>query len=138
MSASSLPPDIAIDAHRAGDVVWLDWFCLPARARGQGHGRAAYDAWESALPVDITCVRLFAADTGDGRSDGFWERLGFSYVYDTDNPDALDDDDRYAMWKGVNGHTTPRPVWVEDAGDIDEAVNGPIDKNDDKNERNQQ
>jgi len=116
------PSEATIEAHRAGDVMWLDWFYLPARCRGEGRGGAAYAEWEGSLPHDITRVRLFAADTGTGRTDGFWERMGFSYVYDTENPDALADDERYTMHKGVNEHPTPPGIWVIDDDDSDDAA----------------
>jgi hypothetical protein len=89
-----------MEAHRSGDVIWVDWF--EVKDKGKGLGRKYYMEWESKLPKDIKLVRLFAADAaGD-----FWDKMGFSYVYDTEQGD---ESDQY-MWKGVNGNPTPQPV----------------------------
>lgn len=103
-----------IEAHRSGDIVWIDMMVVPKGRRGTGAGRAFYDAWVAALPQDIPLIRLMAADTGAGLSNGFWEAMGFSYVYVGDD---LDYELGQQMWQGVNGHPTPPSIEVEPAED---------------------
>ena len=50
-------------------------------------------------------ICLFAGDTGAGSSAGFWEKMGFTYTYDQESGTEYDN----YMWKGVNGHPTPKP-----------------------------
>ena len=76
-----------IDAHRSGDIMWIDMMLVPPSQRGSGVGKAFYKSWEEALPSDIKLIRLLAADTGDGLSNGFWEAMGFEYQYDGDDLD---------------------------------------------------
>jgi GNAT superfamily N-acetyltransferase len=100
-----------IDAHRSGDVIWIDMMAVPSEHRGKGIGRQHYEAWEASLPPDIKLIRLMAADTGEGVSNGFWEAMGFEYQYDGED---LDYETSQSMWKGVNGHETPPTVNVDD------------------------
>lgn len=86
---------------------------VPRDQRGKGAGRRFYNAWETRLPEAVRLVRIMAADTGTGPSDGFWKAMGFEYTYDGD-PDAMDYETRQHMWKGVNGHSTPPPISVEE------------------------
>ena len=74
---------IEINAHRAGDSMWIDWFSVPNR--GQGDGRSAYEKWEQNLPQDIKTVRLHASDAGEGPSHGFWDAMGFDYEFPDDD-----------------------------------------------------
>lgn len=105
-------PSASIDSHVSGDVVWLDMIRVQPDRRGLGIGQATYRAWEASLPLNVTLVLLVAADTGSGSSAGFWEAMGFDYRYD--GPD-LSYEAEITMWKGVNGHTTPPTVHVDDA-----------------------
>ena len=95
------------------NTVYLEWFSAP-----KGTGRFAYEEWESSLPKKVKYVRLHAADTGHGSTEGFWDKMGFDWRYDFGEPihDTLDK--RYEasreMVKGINGAKTPRPVAVDD------------------------
>lgn len=94
-----------LDAHRSGTIMWIDWMWVPLEMRDKGMGRSIYMAWEEKLPPDITLLRLQAA--ADSPAADFWEKMGFSYMYDVEmyNPE-MDNQ----MWKGVNGHPTPEPL----------------------------
>jgi predicted GNAT superfamily acetyltransferase len=97
-----------IDASRHGATVEIEMFEVDEAKRGHGQGRRLYEQWEAALPIDITLVKIFAADTdGSGNSDGFWVALGFAYRYDGDD---LTYEAAHTMVKGVNGHRTPSPI----------------------------
>lgn len=98
---------VEIQSHQSGDVVWIDNFVVPDRLRRNKLGSAAYLAWEGKLPPNIKLVRLFAADTGSGRSNHFWDYLGFCYRYFYN--EAHNNEIRFEMHKGVNGHKTPKP-----------------------------
>jgi len=52
-----------------------------------------------------------AADTGDYDSTGFWDKMGFSFVYDSNV--ELDYETAQMMWKGVNGNPTPKSIFVD-------------------------
>lgn len=86
---------------------------IPPRLRSQGVGRKVYHEWEASLPSTVHYVTLDPIDAGDGFSGGFWEKMGFSYVYTpSDDPDF---EVPKTMVKGVNGHPTPNPVvWGDD------------------------
>ena len=76
---------VQIDCHRSGsDVLWIDMFLVPRDQRQQGLGRAAFERFLTKIPKDVKLLRLFAADTGAGRSHGFWESMGFDFMYDID------------------------------------------------------
>lgn len=94
-----------VQAHQDGTTLWLDWISVP-EPRLAGEGRRVYQQWEASIPADIRLVRLFAADSGEGRSAGFWEKMGFSYVYSSKRGDESD----FEMWKGVNGHPAPESI----------------------------
>jgi len=102
-----------IQSRRQGTTIWIDMIHVPRSQRGQGTGSRYYREWEAKLPKDIALVRLMAADTGSGQgnSDGFWEMQGFEWQYSGDN---LDYESEHMMWKGVNGHPTPKQVVVDD------------------------
>ena len=70
---------------------------VPKDQRGQGVGARTYQEWESKLPPDIREIRFFAADLGDGagRSNQFWDAMGFDYMYD----DETSEPDRWWMHK---------------------------------------
>lgn len=106
-----------INAHRSGDIVWIDMMHVPPGQRGKGIGRAFYERWEASLPKDVTLVKLMAADTGEGVSNGFWDAMGFDYQY---AGEALGYEASQTMWKGVNGFPTPPTVDV-DAEDAEES-----------------
>ena len=108
-----------IGAHREGNVIHIDWFTINEVHRGKGWGRRAYEQWEASLPKDIVRVELNAAqDAGTGRVEQFWVKMGFEFIYNREVYDATIDN---AMWKGVNGHPTPKAkdvpeeYWEEDA-----------------------
>jgi 2'-5' RNA ligase/8-oxo-dGTP pyrophosphatase MutT (NUDIX family) len=96
----------SIETHGDGSTIWIDMFVIPAKDRGKGLGRKFYMQWEAGLPKNIKLVRLYAGDTGAGSSRGFWDSMGFSYVYDTEQGDETDN----YMWKGVNGGKTPPSI----------------------------
>jgi hypothetical protein len=100
--------DVEIDWHLSGSSAWIDNFTVPSGKRRQGLGRAAYERWEAALPPQVKAVRLYAADTGSGRSNDFWDALGFEYDVTGDDL-SLEDDAAWYMHKGVNGHPTAPP-----------------------------
>ena len=114
-----------IDAHRSGTIIWIDMMAVPER--GQGVGRRYYERWEARLPKDITLIRLEAADAGYGMANGFWEAMGFDYVYTGDGMEGAEQEVKYAMWKGVNGHPTPDPIPLDDDDEIMEARARAID-----------
>lgn len=101
-----------INAHRSGDIIWIDMMGVPDR--GKGIGRRYYEQWEANLPPDIKLIRLMAADAGHGPSNGFWEAMGFDYQYAGDD---LDYETSHYMWKGVNGHPTPPTVNADEDAD---------------------
>lgn len=109
-----LPPGVVIDAHRSGSIIWIDWICVPADQRGRGNGRAAYSEFEKHLPADVEQVRVMAADSGSGSSQGFWDALGFAFAFDGPGASGLPYESRQTMFKGVNGHPTPKPTWISD------------------------
>src|SRR5271170_4901116 len=98
-----------IDAHREGDTVWLETFEIPEEQRGKGLGQEAYEEWENSLPKDVQLIRLFAANTGGEESSAsFWKKMGFEFVTTEDDGPV----DAY-MWKGINGHSTPKTAAPE-------------------------
>jgi hypothetical protein len=102
-----------IDAHRSGDIVWIDMMEVPTEQRGQGVGRRVYEEWEASLPEDVKYIMVYAADTeGRGHSDMFWEALGFEWRWYSEFPEDLGDEGQHTMIKGVNGNPTPEPVFV--------------------------
>lgn len=107
-------PEPYIAAHRSGDIIWIDMMSVPVSDRGKGIGRQYYMKWEQELPQDVKIVRLMAADTGSGLSNGFWEAMGFEYQYSGDD---LDYETSQYMWKGVNGNPTPATVDLDDDQD---------------------
>lgn len=108
--------DTYISAHLSGDIMWLDMMRVTPEKRGSGIGRKYYRQWELQLPKNVELVRLMAADTGSGLSNGFWEAMGYEYVYDGD-PDVIGYEASQHMWKGVNGHPTPEPILVDPEDD---------------------
>lgn len=104
--------DSYINDHRSGDGIWIDMIFIQEGHRGKGHGTQLYKNWEKDLPKDIKYVIVFAADTGSGNSDKFWQSLGFQYKYDAENSDVLDYQSQHTLVKGVNGFPTPKSIWV--------------------------
>lgn len=109
-SAPAKNSGVVISSHIAGTTAVIDMIEVPAHELRKGRGRAAYEAWERALPPQITHVEVFAADTGSGPSDGFWDALGFSYHFE--GPD-LTYEEQKIMCRGVNGHPTPKAHILE-------------------------
>jgi hypothetical protein len=108
------PDQVVIQAHLSGpELVWIDWFNVPENLRGHGEGRKAYLKWERTLPETVKVVRLQAGDSGAGDSAGFWEKMGFSYVY----ADHKGDESDQMMWKGVNGYPTPSAITESEQAD---------------------
>jgi len=108
----------SIDAHQSGDTVVIDMMHVPDAMRGTGVGRSTYETWEAALPKSVHLVRAWAADTGSGKSNGFWEAMGFDYQYVPTADSEVDDQDFWWwMWKGVNGHPTPPSIPVDTFND---------------------
>jgi ribosomal protein S18 acetylase RimI-like enzyme len=80
---------VEITWHRVGtSAAYIAWFAVPAGARRRGLGERAYAQWERELPKAVTTVRLHAADSGDGPSSGFWERVGFSFRWNEDDVES--------------------------------------------------
>jgi GNAT superfamily N-acetyltransferase len=109
--ASKASDEPYVESHRKGPVVWVDWFEVPPKLRGKGLGRKVYMEWEAKLPKSIRLVRLFAGNVGGMPAEGFWEKMGFGYVFEEEGNQL----DSY-MWKGVNGSRTPPPLPAPDDG----------------------
>lgn len=102
-----------ISAHLSGNVLWIDMMYVPPQMRRRGFGAKYYKDWEKSIPSTVRLIRLMAADTGSGLSNGFWERMDFEYQYDGEN---LDYETSQYMWKGVNGNPTPDTIYIDDEG----------------------
>lgn len=96
----------------------INWFAMPENSRGQGLGRKALEAFVAELPETVTYIQLFAAETGnDGRSNGFWEALGFDYLYESfeaEDEQLLGVELTYTMFMNVNGGESkkiPHDTW---------------------------
>ena len=101
-----------IEAHLSGEnVLWIDMMFVPKEQRGKGIGTQFYEEWEKSIPESVTLIKLMAADTGDYDSTGFWDKMGFSFVYDSNL--ELDYETAQMMWKGVNGNPTPKSIFVD-------------------------
>jgi 2'-5' RNA ligase/GNAT superfamily N-acetyltransferase len=101
-----------IQAHREGRVLIIDWFHIKPEFAGKGWGKKLYTEWEKNLPKDIVRLELNAAqDAGSGPAEGFWDKMGFEYMYDQQVYDPTFDN---AMWKGVNGVPTPKAKPIPD------------------------
>ena len=118
MTSQESTNEVTINAHRAGGPhgrgVYISWFEVPRHLRRQGLGTEAYEEFETELPKDVDLVYLHAADSGAGPSDGFWEMLGFDYVYGVEYPLDMEDlsiEEQQYMVKGI-GRETPDPVIV--------------------------
>ncbi len=101
--------------HIKGEIAYLETMIVFERR--QGYGRKIYTDWENGLPGNVKYVLLDPVDGGAGPSNGFWEKMGFSYQF-------VDDDPEYevpkTMIKGVNGNPTPPPTdWFPDGPDED-------------------
>lgn len=106
-----------IDAVCYDTVAEVIMLFVDEKERGKGVGTKTYEDFEKSLPKNIQRVKLFAADTGSGNSNDFWEKLGFDYVYTSDCADELKSavgyEGFYTMHKGVNGFKTPEAIFVE-------------------------
>lgn len=107
-----VPKDTAttIDSHISGNTAWVDMIQVPKERRGAGEGKKAYEDWEKTLPSNVRQVRLFAADTGAGSSTGFWEKMGFDYLYTSEDPSDIPYESRMMMRKAVNGAESLSPI----------------------------
>lgn len=76
-----------IDGHVNQTVAWVNMLYVVPAERGEGRGRELYEEWERSLPPEVTLIKLVAADCGDGRSNGFWEAMGFEYETDEETGD---------------------------------------------------
>lgn len=112
-----------IDAHRSGGRVIIDMLWVPPSQRGEGVGTRYYEEWEKTIPPDVTRIEAWAADTeGEGNSDRFWESLGFEYKFEGEE-DKLDYESAHWMWKGANGHPTPKRI----TGSMKTAATHPVE-----------
>jgi GNAT superfamily N-acetyltransferase len=101
-----------INAHRASpNTVEIEILYIPLSMRGRGIGRKYFEDWVKDLPNHIHYIVLWAADTGKGRSNHFWEALGFDYQYECANELDIN---KWWMIKGIHGHPTPSPKPLED------------------------
>ena len=114
-----------IDWHlKYPERAYISWFQVPKHMRGQGVGRAAYKKWEKELPASVTHVELHAADSGDGPSDRFWQKMGFMHRYDFEDPphpSSREYEHSQLMHKGIRGHKTPETQFIP-AGDVEESL----------------
>lgn len=107
-----------LNSHRVNEeTIEIEMIFIAKENRNNGEGTKLYLEWEKSLPKEIKCVKLFAADTGSGNSYPFWERLGYEFKYTGDSLEditsAVGYEGTYTMIKGVNGHPTPKSIWVE-------------------------
>lgn len=104
------------DAKSTVEIEWM-------KSSQKGCGRAEYEAWEKSLPTSVKLISLFAADSdGSGNSDGFWEKMGFDWVWNPGDDTNIDYESLHRMHKGVNGNPTPAPKRWEDDEIQDEIV----------------
>jgi hypothetical protein len=90
-----------IDSHLSGkDTIVIDMFEVPPNQRHKGVGTQFYKNWEKSLPKHIKYVKVFAADTGEGNSDAFWDKLGFDYMYDGEE-NEMDYESAHTMIKTI-------------------------------------
>jgi GNAT superfamily N-acetyltransferase len=69
-----------LDIHISGDILWIDNFEVAEGLRRQGVGSILVRAIEKAAKDNgIKRIRLWAADTGHGRSNDFWYAMGYDY-----------------------------------------------------------
>lgn len=99
-----------IEMHIQGTALVIDMFVIPSSLRGKGVGTQTYFEIEQNAPDNITRIEIMAADigAGTGPSNGFWESVGFDYIY-IDRGDIPDQMSNW-MWKGINGHKTPASI----------------------------
>jgi hypothetical protein len=57
----------------------IDWLDVPEH--GKGRARKLYEEWEAALPPTIKVITLEAVDAGSGDATGFWQKMGFWFVW---------------------------------------------------------
>jgi hypothetical protein len=107
----TLSPEPAITADRTGrsrETMRISVFLSPDGTPETAVG--LYRDWETALPGDIQkVVADIAFPSGQFPTEDFWHSQGFSHAYAgvTDqHPGFM----KRLMVKGVNGHTTPKPV----------------------------
>jgi hypothetical protein len=114
-------------------VIEISMFLVEVLKRGKGIGSKFYLEWEKNLPKEVELITLFAADTGDGNSDDFWEKLGFDFKYTADTQTDLLNSVGYEgihrMWKGVNNKPTPQSIYCKENGEILENVTKRLKKN---------
>lgn len=110
-------PKNYIEFIRYNDVVEITMIYVCPEDRGKGIGRTLYQEFEKNLPNDVKMVKLFAADTGNGNSDDFWDKMGFEYTYTGECKEDVESGVGYeglhSMRKGVNGYTTPQSIFID-------------------------
>lgn len=111
-----------LDYHFLDDTkeaVEITYFVIPYGERRKGNGAAIYQQWEANLPPSVKLIRLFAADTGEGRSHDFWEQMGFDFEFEAledGHIERLGIEAAYTMQKGLNGHVVDKITcdqWME-------------------------
>lgn len=123
--------DIDLELGDRGSTVEIHLIVVPDGKRRAGLGTRFFRWFEANLAERVTLVQVFAADyDGNGNTDGFWESLGFRWKYGGED---LSYEEAHAMWKGVNGHPTPRMIAVgpdedddEEPGMDGEGASGPV------------
>lgn len=65
-SSSPSQEEPYIDAHRNGDIVWIDMIWVPLAQRRNGLGRQYYIEWERSLPKDIKYIYVLRQIQGSG------------------------------------------------------------------------
>lgn len=86
------------------EVVFIDFFFVPAHLQGSGLGRKAYNLFEKTLPLEVKEVRLMAASGENGRVSEFWTKLGFDFLFDI-KEECFEEEIIYSMTKPINGGT---------------------------------
>lgn len=107
-----------IDGHLSGNqIAWVDMLYVPRNMRGTGVGTKMYLDWEKRLPSTVERVIIHVSDTeGEGQPFQFWDTLGFEspfFIPHWMDISEVHEDDLASMWKGVNGHPTPKPKEYE-------------------------
>lgn len=104
---------VEIKYHYVTDfTVFIDFFFVPVHLQGSRLGKKVFKHFIKSLPYEVTEIRLVAAKSSKGRVIDFWQKQGFSFLYDIKNED-FDDDILYTMTKAINGGTTRKFIFSE-------------------------
>lgn len=118
--------NIKFDWHFTSEdqtTVEITYFLIPEDSRRKGVGTQFINDFLVELPTTVQTIYLFAADMGTGRSNEFWESLGFEYEYqcfEEEHADLLGDEAAYTMFKNINGGTNKQVEfndWIVDFED---------------------